>query len=121
MSMHTVLIAGRDHSTRASIRAALDPHEVRVIAEACGRWQGGELLRALEPEAAIVGVSLLSTREFFLTGWGPVSRCTRIIAVGPDDPHLARLLLSHGAAAYVPVDRMAEELPACLAGSPARA
>jgi hypothetical protein len=64
---------------------------------------------------------MLATHEFFLTGWGPVSRDVRIIAVGPDDPHLARLLLAHGAAAYVPVDRLAEELPACLSRSPTRA
>jgi DNA-binding NarL/FixJ family response regulator len=119
--MVTVLIVARDAWTRDAVRAALDPADVRVVAQACGSAQGGEQLRALAPDAAVVGVNLLCTREFFLTGWGPVSRDVRIIAVGPDDPHLARLLLAHGAAAYVAVDRLAAELPACLAGSPARA
>jgi hypothetical protein len=118
--MLTVLIAARDARTRDAVRSALDPAGVRVVAEACGCWHGGELLRALAPDAAVVGVNLLCTHEFFLTGWGPVSRDVRILAVGPDDPHLARLLLAHGVAAYVPVDRLADELPACLAGSPAR-
>ena len=118
--MLTVLIAARDARTRDAVRSALDPAGVHVVAEACGRWHSGELLRALAPDAAVVGVSLLCTHDFFLTGWGPVSRDVRILAVGPDDPHLARLLLAHGAAVYVPVDRLADELPACLAGSRAR-
>lgn len=114
MATPTALIAARDRGTRATIRAACDPHHIQIVAEACGRSQAGELLRTLEPDVAIVHVGVLSTREFFLTGWGPVSRATRIVAVGPDDPHLARLLLAHGAASYVPLDRLADELPACL-------
>jgi DNA-binding NarL/FixJ family response regulator len=120
MSVHTVLIAARHHGTRDTIRAALDPERTDVVAEARGRWQAGELVRALRPEAAVVDVSLLATREFFLCGWGPVSRETRIVAVGPPDPHLAAQLLAHGAAAYLPLDQLAERLPACLQGAPAR-
>lgn len=116
MATHTVLIAGRDRGTRASIRAACEPVPVRVVAEARGRWQAGELVRALAPEIALVDVGLLACREFFLSGWGPVSRSTRIVAVGPDDPHLAHLLLAQGAAAYVPLARLHEELPGCLGG-----
>jgi DNA-binding NarL/FixJ family response regulator len=112
--MQSVLIASRDAATREAIHAALDSREVRVVAEACGRWNAGELVRRLNPDAVVVGVSLLATREFFLTGWGPVSRDVHMIAVGPDDPHVAGLLLAHGVAAYVPVDRLTDELPGCL-------
>lgn len=110
----TVVIAARDHGTRAAIRDVLDPARVRVVGEACHRWDAGELLRDLQPDAVLVDVSLLATREFFLTGWGPVSRATRVVAVGPADPHLARMLLAHGVSAYISHDRLAEELPTSL-------
>jgi DNA-binding NarL/FixJ family response regulator len=110
MPASTLLVAGRDRRTRAAIRAALDPADCRVVAEACARWPAGQLLRELEPDVAVVDITLLSTTDFFLTGWGPVSRCTRVVAVGPDDPQLARRLIAHGAAAYVPVGRLGEEL-----------
>jgi hypothetical protein len=117
--MQSVLIASRDAATRKAVRTALDPREVRVVAEACGRWRAGELVRALGPDAVVAGVNLLAAHEFFLAGWGPVSREVSIIAVGPEDPQLARLLVAQGVAAYIVLDRLAEELPACLGAASA--
>jgi DNA-binding NarL/FixJ family response regulator len=106
----TVVLAAPDRRARARMRAALDPRAVAVAGEACTRWDAGECVRATLPDAAVVDVELLSTRDFFLQGWGPVSRDTRIVAVGPDDDHLRRRLCEQGAAAYVTRDRLADEL-----------
>src|SRR3954454_1033972 len=82
----TALIASRDPRTRTALRAAVAGAGAEVVAEACDRWQAGEALRSLEPDVAVVDARLLSTDEVFLTGWGPVARCTRVGAVGDERP-----------------------------------
>ena len=116
MSDLTVVIAARDRLGRRAIRTALTA-DVRVVGEAAGRWEAGDLLRRFEPDVAVVDSSLLSCRDFFLTGWGPVSRCTRIVVVGPDDPQLAGRLIAMGAGGYVVRARLAEDLPSRVAES----
>jgi hypothetical protein len=91
--------------------------ELEIVAEACTRWDAGETQRDLQPDAAVVEVGLLSTTDFFLHGWGPVWRCTRIVAVGPDEPALAHRLAAMGVAAYVPWDRVAGELADAVRGA----
>src|SRR4051812_8953271 len=98
MSPLRIVIAARDHGARAAIRAALDPTRTHVVGEATGRWRAGELVRGLAPDAVVADISVLTTNEFFLRAWGPVPRDTPIVAVGPDDPHLAGMLRAHGAA-----------------------
>jgi hypothetical protein len=111
-----VLAAPRGH-TRAAMRAALDPGAVRVAGEACTRWDAGECARATDADVVVADADLLSMRDFFLSGWGPVSRETGIVAVGPDDDDLARRLALGGAAAYVVRDRMGGELAGAVAGA----
>jgi DNA-binding NarL/FixJ family response regulator len=106
----TVVLAAPHRRMRAAMRGALDPREVRIAGEACTRWDAGELVRSTAADAAVVDCDLLSTRDFFLTGWGPVSRETRIVAVGPDDADLARRITVQGCARYVARDRLAAEL-----------
>ena len=116
MSDRTVIIAARERLVRKAIRTALATTDVRVVGEAAGRWEAGDLLRRLEPDLAVVDSNLLSCRDFFLTGWGPVSRCTRIVVVGPDDPQLAGRLTAMGAAGYVARSRVADDLRSSVAG-----
>ncbi len=116
MSALTVIIAARDRLGRMAIRTALETADVRVVGEAAGRWDAGDLLRRLEPDVAVVDSNLLSCRDFFLTGWGPVSRRTRIVVVGPDDPQLAGRLTAMGAAGYVARSRVADDLPSSVVG-----
>jgi DNA-binding NarL/FixJ family response regulator len=107
----SVLVAGSSAGTRSLLRkAAQGSAEIDVVGEAASRWHGGELLRELAPDVAVVDVALLSTCDFFLQGWGPVSRCTRIVVVGCPDPVLEHRLLTMGACAYLPWDRVAGEL-----------
>jgi DNA-binding NarL/FixJ family response regulator len=110
MAPTTAVVAAPDRRTRAAMRAALAAGRVQVTGEACTRWDAGECVRATLPDAAVIDVELLSIRDFFLRGWGPVSRDTRIVAVGPDDEHLRRHMCDQGAAAYVTRDRLADEL-----------
>jgi AmiR/NasT family two-component response regulator len=115
----TVVLAAPRGRTRAAMRAALDPRAVRVAGEACTRWDAGECARATDPDVVVADADLLSMRDFFLSGWGPVSRETRIVAVGPADDDLARRLALGGVAAYVVRDRVGEELaPAVTAARP---
>ena len=116
MSDRTVIIAARERLVRKAIRTALATTDVRVVGEAAGRWEAGDLLRRLEPDVAVVDSNLLSCRDFFLTGWGPVSRCIRIVVVGPDDPQLAGRLTAMGAAGYVARSRVADDLRSSVAG-----
>ena len=113
----TVVLAAPSGQTRAVMRAALDPRAVRVAGEACTRWDAGECARATAPDVVVADADLLSMRDFFLTGWGPVSRETRIVAVGPDDDDLARRLALGGVAAYVRRDRVGAELAPAVAGA----
>jgi DNA-binding NarL/FixJ family response regulator len=110
-----VVLAAPHRRTRAAMRSALDLRAVRVAGEACTRWDAGELVRSTGPDAVVVDSDMLSARDFFLTGWGPVSRETRIVAVGPDDTHLARHITVQGCATYVVRDRLADELAAAVA------
>jgi DNA-binding NarL/FixJ family response regulator len=119
MAPTTVVLAAPAHGARAAMRAALDPDAARVAGEACTRWAAGERVRDTGAHVVVADVGLLSGRDFFLRGWGPVSRDTRVVAVGPDDPVLRHCLRVQGVAAYVVRDRMADELPAAVA--PARA
>jgi hypothetical protein len=108
---------GSDRPGREAIRTALETTDVRVVGEAAGRWEAGDLLRRFEPDVSVVDGSLRSCRDLFHIGWGPVSRCSRIVVVGPDDPQLARRLIAMGAADYVARSRLAEDLPGSVADS----
>jgi AmiR/NasT family two-component response regulator len=110
----TALIASRDPRTRSALRAAVAGAGAEVVAEACGRWQAGEALRSLEPDVAVVDARLLSTDEFFLTGWGPVARCTRFVAVGDEHPHTVAHLQAMGVAACVVTERLDQELATAI-------
>ena len=113
-----VVVGASATLARTHLRVALHHDaDLEIVAEACTRWDAGETLRELQPDAAVVEIGLLSTTEFFLQGWGPVWRCTRIVAVGPDDPALARRLAAMGVAAYVPWGRVADELCAAVRGA----
>lgn len=112
----TVVVAGLGSHARAELRAALAAcRGVRIAGEARDPWSAGELTRTVLPDAVVTDVNLLSEHDFFLTGWGPVSREVRIVAVGPDHPAIARRLRACGVAAYVVDDRLAADLPAALA------
>jgi DNA-binding NarL/FixJ family response regulator len=115
MTSTTAILAAPDGRTRAAMRRALDPQEVAIAGEACTRWDAGELARAVEPDVAVVDVGLLSSRDFFLRGWGSVSRATRIVAVGPADEHLARSITVQGCTRYVARDRLDDELAPAVA------
>jgi DNA-binding NarL/FixJ family response regulator len=116
-----VVVAASAARARAQLRVAFEHHaDLEIVAEACTRWDAGEVLRELQPDAAVVEIGLLSTTEFFLHGWGSVWRCTQIVAVGPDDPALASRLGAMGAAAYVPCDRVTDELCDAVRGACAR-
>ena len=116
-----LVLAASAGRARAQLRDALHHHaNLEIVAEACTRWDAGETLRELQPDVAVVEIGLLSTTEFFLHGWGPVWRCTRIVAVGPDDAALAERLAAMGAAAYVPWGRVPDELADALHGACAR-
>jgi DNA-binding NarL/FixJ family response regulator len=110
-----VVLAGDPCSAVAPARRALssDP-ALHVVAEAHTRSQAAAAIARTDPAVAVVDVGLLSPSEFFLSGWGPVSRATRLVVVGRDaHPETARRLLVQGAAAYVP----APEVSARLAGA----
>jgi AmiR/NasT family two-component response regulator len=96
----TAILVGRSSAERERLRQVL-PAGAHVVGEAGHRWDAGELIRTLDPDVAVVDVSMLSTTEFFLCGWGDVPRTTRIVAVGPGDPELERRLRAAGAADYV--------------------
>jgi two-component system response regulator DesR len=107
----SVVIAGPTARCRGALYDALQGRtELEVVGEAATRSHAGDVLRMLAPDVAVVDLALLSTCDFFLHGWGPVSRCTRIVVVGPEDPGLAHRLLAMGACAYVPWDRAQGEL-----------
>lgn len=102
----TVILVGRSPAARERLRRVL-PADARVVGAACHRWDAGELIRQRNPDVAVVDTSLLSTTEFFLSGWGAVPRTTRIVAVGPADPALERRLRTMGCADYVVAPRQA--------------
>jgi DNA-binding NarL/FixJ family response regulator len=111
-----VVLAGDACSCVAPARAALaaDP-ALHVVAEAHGRAEAARAIARIEPAVAVVDVGLLALSEFFLTGWGPVSRRTRVVVVGRDpDPGLARRLLAQGAAGYVPAAEIRSRLAATV-------
>ncbi len=96
----TAVVVGRSRATRERLRHVLAP-DVRGVGGACHRGGAGGLIRRTDPDVAVVDTSLLSTTEFFLSGWGDVPRTTRIVAVGPGDPELERRLRAMGVADYV--------------------
>lgn len=95
----SVVLVARSRAVRERLRTLLAGDQ-EVVGEACHRWEAGELIRAVRPDVAVVDVALLSTDEFFLAGWGPISHATRIVAAGPPDPELERRLRAMGAADY---------------------
>jgi DNA-binding NarL/FixJ family response regulator len=107
----SVVIAAPSEVTRSSLQEAMQGQaQIEVVGEAASSWHGGELLRALAPEVAVVDLALLSTCDFFLQGWGTVSRSTRIVVVGCPDPVLEHRLMTMGACACLSWDRVPAEL-----------
>ena len=106
-----VIIAAPSASTRSLLRKVVQGEaQIEVVGEAASSWHGGELLRALAPEVAVVDVALVSACDFFLRDWGAVSRSTRIVVVGCPDPALEHRLLMMGACACLSWDRVPAEL-----------
>ena len=116
-----VVIAGAPGSCAAAARRALAGSPgVRIVATAITRDGAAAAVRRLEPDVAVVDTGLLSLSEFFLTGWGPVSRSTRIVVVGRDEhERCARHLVAQGAAAYVPAPEIGARLADVVRDAPA--
>lgn len=119
-----VVIAGPSCSCAAQARRALDGQPgVRIVAAASTRDGAAALVRAHEPDVAVVDLGLLSLCEHFLSGWGPVSRATRIVVIGHDGYEACgRRLRAQGVAAYVPASEISARLADVVraAASPAR-
>jgi hypothetical protein len=110
-----VVVAGAPGTCAAAACDALaaDP-DLRVAARATTRAGAAAAIAATAADVAVVDLGLVSLSEFFLAGWGRVSRATRFVVVGHDaHPRTARRLMTEGVAAYVP----ATEIPARLTGA----
>jgi DNA-binding NarL/FixJ family response regulator len=116
MNIRSVVVAGPDHLQVERIRALIsDDPDLEIVATASRRDDAVDLLWDLEPEVAIIDVNLLSFCDRPLHGWGPISQGIRLVAVGPgEDPYLSSTLRAAGFAAYVPEDRMDEQLCGAL-------
>jgi DNA-binding NarL/FixJ family response regulator len=119
----TVVVAGAGCScARVAAQALSAEPDIEVLACPSTREAAGALLRAYEPDVAVVDAGLLALKEFFLTGWGPVSRATRIVVVGRDEEAaMGQRLLAQGAAAYVPESEIPTRLARAVAEAAGRA
>lgn len=116
-----VVIADRDRFEADRIGAVIgaDPDLV-LVGVASRPADAVDLLCDLEPAVAVIDVNLLSFCDHPLHGWGPISREIRLVAVGPgDDPYVRARMRAGGFAAYVPLERLDDELCDAVRGGPA--
>jgi DNA-binding NarL/FixJ family response regulator len=108
----SVLVVDPHRQQRERIRGIVDASsELEVAAVAGSREHASELFWELWPDAAIIDVSLLSACEHPLHGWGSIPGEVRLIAVGPaEDPWMCSRLRAAGFCAYLPEDRLDDEL-----------
>jgi DNA-binding NarL/FixJ family response regulator len=118
MSLVSVVIADPHPRQRSELRALLAAHpRLRVLGATGQRDAAADLVNLLEPDAAVIDLALLCSSEFPLEGWRPISRATRLVAIGPaDDEDLDRRLRRAGFAAYLPHARAEAELAGVCLG-----
>lgn len=108
----SVVVLDPHREQRERIRHLLNAErDLDVVAVGSSREHGSELFWELWPDAAVIDVGLLSACEYPLHGWGSIPGHVRLIAVGAgEDPWTWSRLRAAGFSAYLPQDRLDDEL-----------
>jgi DNA-binding NarL/FixJ family response regulator len=117
----SVVVAAQPGTQEVCERALGATPGIRVVACARTRECAGAVAQHLQPDVIVAELPVVCLSDFLLSGWGPVSRATRIIVVGHEESEeLQARLCAMGATAYVPLGRVATQLAetVCAACAP---
>lgn len=116
--MSVVVLDPRREQRERIRRIVNGARDLEVVAVGSSREHGSELFWELWPDAAVIDIGLLSACEHPLHGWGSIPGHVRLIAVGAaEDPWTWSRLQAAGFRAYLPQERLEDELCDALRGS----